>query len=95
MNDLILPPGETLEVLAADDSGSLAVIKLKHYVVRLRHDGGVISVIAPARDHRAAISRVTESAAAPRSAVVSVQRIKLKHRPATANPTLKTLKYAN
>jgi hypothetical protein len=60
--------------------------------VRLRHDLGIILVVAQAADHRAAITSVLEAAAAPRSAVISVQKIKWR---GTAQPgtKLKALKF--
>jgi tetratricopeptide (TPR) repeat protein len=68
MKTFELEPGETLEVLPPQVS---ALIKLKHYVVRLRHDLGIILVVTQAADHRAAITNVLEAAAAPRSAVIT------------------------
>jgi len=84
---------QDLEVLP-DDAPIPAVAKSKHYVVRLRHDLGTLRVITAAADHRAAIARVIASANAPRQAVVSVQKIKTKHREATPGTLLKGLKYA-
>ena len=99
MKDFKTEPGETLEVLPFLPQS--AVVKLKHYVVRLRHDVGTALVVTQATDHKAAIKNVLEAACAPRSAVVSVQKIKWKGGASTAgsNPpltegSLKALKYA-
>jgi hypothetical protein len=82
---------EMLEVLP---EGPLSSAELRHYIVRLQHDLGTIRVITTATDHRAAIARVLEAAGAPRSAVLTVQKIKTKRREATPGTILKTLKFA-
>ena len=82
---------EVLEVLP---DGPLLVAELRHYIVRLRHDLGTVRVIATAADHRAAIARVLEAAGAPRSAVLTVQKIKARRPDVTSGTIFKTLKYA-
>lgn len=81
---------ELLEVLP---DGPLPMAASHHYIVRLRHEQGTIRVIAKAADHRAAIARVLEAAGAPRTAVVTVQKIKTKRRDATPGTSFKALKY--
>jgi hypothetical protein len=100
MKDFKTEPGETLEVLPLCPQS--ADVKLKHYVVRLRHDVGTALVVTQATDHRTAIKNVLEAACAPRSAVVSVQKIKWKGSASAAGSSarqaessLKNLKYAN
>src|ERR1019366_1126527 len=100
MKDFKTEPGETLEVLPLVPQS--AAVKLKHYVVRLRHDVGTALVVTQATDHRTAIKNVLEAACAPPSAVGSEKKKKGKGRawggeskaPPTESP-LKKLTYPN
>ena len=71
---VVLP--EMVEVLPDDSQLQRAVIKMKRYAVRLRHDLGILRVITTAPDHKAAISNVLAAAAAPRNAVISIKKLR-------------------
>jgi hypothetical protein len=71
----VVPP-ETVEVLTSDPHSQLAVAKMKRYAVRLRHDEGILRVITTAPDHKLAIRKVLAAAGAPRTAVISIKKLK-------------------
>jgi hypothetical protein len=90
MNSEVETEPDLLEVLP---DGPLRAALCRHYIVRLRHELGTLRVIAAAANHRSAIDRVLEAAGAPRSSVLTVQKIKAKRRDATAGTVFKSLKY--
>jgi hypothetical protein len=70
----VLP--ETEEVLPSHVEADTAVVRLKRYAVRLRHDYGILRVITKAPDHKIAINNVLAAANAPRNAVISIKKLK-------------------
>ena len=70
----ILP--ETEEVLSGPEETGQAIVRMKRYAVRLRHDYGVLRVITKAPDHKVAINNVLVAANAPRNAVISIKKLK-------------------
>ena len=73
--------GETLEVLPETEEilsepTPLAMVRMKRYAVRLRHDLGIMRVITTAPDHKVAIENVLAAANAPRTAVISIKKLK-------------------
>ena len=74
-------PGEILEVLPETETvlppqPQAALVRMKRYAVRLRHDFGIVRVITTAPDHKVAISNVLAAADAPRKAVISIKKLK-------------------
>jgi hypothetical protein len=74
-------PGETLEVLPETEEilsapPTQAPVRMKRYAVRLRHDLGIMRVITTAPDHKVAIENVLAAANAPRTAVISIKKLK-------------------
>jgi hypothetical protein len=69
---MVLP--ETEQILSAQPTQSL--VRMKRYAVRLRHDLGIMRVITTAPDHKVAIENVLAAANAPRTAVISIKKLK-------------------
>ena len=70
----VLPESE--EVLPGPEETGQAIVRMKRYAVRLRHDYGVLRVITKAPDHKVAINNVLIAANAPRNAVISIKKLK-------------------
>jgi TusA-related sulfurtransferase len=51
-------------------------VKLKQYIVKIKHDNGVVSIRTGASSEEAAKKQVTNAEGAPMSAIISVEEVK-------------------
>jgi tetratricopeptide (TPR) repeat protein len=67
--------GEPVEVLPPDPNAG-ALVKLKHYIVRLGQPNGPVRIVTQATNHKDAIAKAAQAAGVPVHSATSVQKIK-------------------